>query len=214
MTVSIPFTQNYQDLSTDKGYQFKFMCDRCGNGYMSTFQYNVTGMAGDVLRAASNFLGDMFHKAADSAYDIQRAVGGPAHDKALHAAVEEISPLFIQCQRCGKWVCTQVCFNSQRGECVICTPKMDQEINAIESEATIIQLRNEAIYNTDMKGGVELHSAATVVHCPSCQAVVEGGQKFCGECGAPMSKPKCPQCGVEAPPGKKFCAECGAKLGG
>jgi hypothetical protein len=28
----IQFTRNYQDLSTDQGYQFEFSCDRCGNG--------------------------------------------------------------------------------------------------------------------------------------------------------------------------------------
>jgi len=33
---AIEFTDNYQDLSTDKGFQFKFCCERCGNGYMST----------------------------------------------------------------------------------------------------------------------------------------------------------------------------------
>jgi hypothetical protein len=214
MAVPIPFTDNYQDLSTDKGFQFKFNCERCGNGYMSTFQYNITGMAGDFMRAASNFLGDVFGKAADSAYDIQRAVGGPAHDKALRAAVEEISPLFRQCGRCGQWVCTQVCFNTERNQCAQCSPKMEHEIKAIESEGTIYQLRQQAMYEKDMKGGVELKSAAESVQCPTCKATVEPGQKFCGECGGPMAqaKPKCPQCGTEAAPGKKFCGECGAKL--
>ena len=28
----IQFTENYQDLSTDTGFQFDFKCDRCGNG--------------------------------------------------------------------------------------------------------------------------------------------------------------------------------------
>ena len=42
---SIPFTDNYQDLSSNRGYQFKFMCQKCGNGYMSTFQSNKLGTA-------------------------------------------------------------------------------------------------------------------------------------------------------------------------
>jgi hypothetical protein len=33
----VPFVQNHDDLSTDRGYQFKFHCDKCGNGYMSRF---------------------------------------------------------------------------------------------------------------------------------------------------------------------------------
>src|SRR5947209_8089568 len=33
----IQFVKNYEDLSTDKGFQFKFYCDKCGNGFMSRF---------------------------------------------------------------------------------------------------------------------------------------------------------------------------------
>ena len=31
------FTRNYNDLSTESGFQFEFFCDCCGNGYKSTF---------------------------------------------------------------------------------------------------------------------------------------------------------------------------------
>jgi hypothetical protein len=47
----IQFVRNYDDLSTDRGYQFKFYCDKCGNGYMSRFQPSVIGTAGSLLRA-------------------------------------------------------------------------------------------------------------------------------------------------------------------
>ncbi len=33
--MAIAFVQNYQDLSTDRGYQFKFNCDHCNNGFMT-----------------------------------------------------------------------------------------------------------------------------------------------------------------------------------
>ena len=42
---SIWFTGNYEDLSTDKGYQFKFRCVKCSNGYMSSFQTSALGVA-------------------------------------------------------------------------------------------------------------------------------------------------------------------------
>lgn len=213
MPAHIPFTDNYNDLSTDRGFQFRFNCERCGNGYLSTFQHNVTGMAGDALRAAGSLLGGFFGRAADSAYDIQRAVGGPAHDAALRKAVEEMRPLFHQCQRCGQWVCQDVCWNTQRNQCVNCSPKMDQEIAAIESEATIYQIRDKAMNQADMAGGVELKSAAGPTQCPSCRASVAVGQKFCGECGTNvLAKPKCPSCGAETKPGQKFCGECGGKI--
>jgi hypothetical protein len=34
----IQFTRNFTDHSTDKGYQFEFFCDRCGNGFTSEFK--------------------------------------------------------------------------------------------------------------------------------------------------------------------------------
>src|SRR5213083_2021342 len=102
--VAIRFTGNYEDLSTDRGYQFKFYCEKCGNGYMSTFKTSKMGIAASAAEVAGSLFGGLFGKVSDTAYQIQRAVGGPAHDSALKEAVEEIRPLFKQCTRCGQWV--------------------------------------------------------------------------------------------------------------
>jgi membrane protease subunit (stomatin/prohibitin family) len=48
--------------------------------------------------------------------------------------------------------------------------------------------------------------------CPKCQAVVAAGAKFCGSCGASLAA-SCPKCNTPAEPGSKFCASCGAALG-
>ena len=108
----IPFTGNYEDLSTDRGYQFKFFCEKCQNGYMSSFQGSTAGMLGSAARVASSLFGGVFDSVANSSYEVQRAVGGGAHDAALKAAVEEIAPTFKQCTRCGQWVCQPICWNS------------------------------------------------------------------------------------------------------
>jgi hypothetical protein len=108
----IQFVRNYDDLSTDRGYQFKFHCDKCGNGYMTQFQASTIGMAESVLGVASSFLGG-FGGARNAAYEVQRAVGGKLHDSALAKAVEEARPNFRQCTRCGTWVCHQVCWNAE-----------------------------------------------------------------------------------------------------
>ena len=52
---NIPFTGNYQDLSSNRGFQFKFFCEKCGNGYASTFKANTLGtVAGAASAAASD----------------------------------------------------------------------------------------------------------------------------------------------------------------
>ena len=72
---AIPFTGNYQDLSTDRGFQFKFFCEKCQNGYMSTFQTSKIGMLGSAARAAGSLFGGVFNSVADTTYEVQRAVG-------------------------------------------------------------------------------------------------------------------------------------------
>lgn len=221
MASHVPFTDNVQDLSTDKGFQFKFCCERCGNGYMSAFQSNMVGMAGGALQAASGLLGGVFGRAASSAFEVQRMVGGPQHDAAFRKAVEEVSPEFNQCNRCGQWVCRQICWNGQRNQCTTCSPKMDQEIAAIESDATIHQLRQQGYSgNVDLTGGVRLNSAvggdqsvgAQNLAC-ACGAMVARGAKFCPECGTKIElKHSCPGCGVESAPGAKFCSDCGHRF--
>jgi hypothetical protein len=52
----IQFTRNHTDHSTDKGFQFEFVCDRCGNGFMSEFRASAAGYATSALEAASGLL--------------------------------------------------------------------------------------------------------------------------------------------------------------
>jgi len=205
----IQFVRNHDDLSTDKGYQFKFYCDKCGNGYMSAFQSSLVGTAGSLLRAAGDMFGGIFGQAGNSAYEIQRAVGGPAHDSALRAAVDEVKPNFTQCVRCGHWVCNEVCWNEGRGLCTDCAPKTEVEIAAAQSEAQVEQIR-EKVRAKDQTKDLDLDHAM-VARCPKCKAQTQGG-KFCPECGATLRpKDECGGCGAALKPNAKFCPECGAK---
>jgi hypothetical protein len=203
----IPFTSNYQDLSSQQGFQFKFFCGKCGNGYMSTFQQNRLGAAAQAASAAASLLGGIFGRAAHSAQQIQSMVAGPQHDSALDAAVREIGPLFKQCTRCGQWVCEPVCWNRKAGLCEGCAPDLDEEIAAAQAQAARQQAFQKA-QNVDYLGQRDLAQVAAAV-CPSCGAKTQGG-RFCPECGAGISqKRKCGHCGAEADGTPKFCPECG-----
>jgi hypothetical protein len=205
----IQFVKNYDDISTDRGYQFRFHCDKCGNGYMSRFQASIVGTAGSVLRAAGDFFGGVLGRASSSAYEIQQAVGGKAHDDAFAAAVEEARPRFIQCVRCGDWVCREVCWNTKRGLCTECAPKTEVEIAAAQAAAQVEQIR-EKVRGRDQTRGLDLDTEM-VARCPDCGAECSGG-KFCPECGAVLSqKAGCVKCGAPLEAKARFCPECGAK---
>ncbi len=222
----IQFVQNYQDLSTDKGYQFKFHCDKCGNGFMSEFQTSTLGMAESALRVAGGIFGGFFNTAGNSAYEIQRAIGGHAHDSALETAVQEGKKYFHQCSRCGKWVCPDVCWNGDANMCSECAPKFQQELAAshahAKADAARDQLRQKAA-STNLVGNVDM-SADAVVRvpgpagtgaanmCTSCGTAMGDG-KFCPQCGAERHLMGCPGCKAVVPKGSKFCATCGTRVG-
>ncbi|MBX7219616.1 MAG: zinc ribbon domain-containing protein [Blastocatellia bacterium] len=208
----IRFTANHQDLSTDKGFQFKFFCDKCGNGYMSRFQTSLTGTAGSLLRAAGDLFGGFFHNAANSAYEVQRAVGGKAHDEAFEAAVQEVRQHFHQCTRCGKWVCPEMCWNQTAGLCEDCAPNFEEERAAARAQGARAQLHSLA-HEVKLADAKDILNPAPAT-CPHCHAATTGG-KFCPECGQALHlKQTCPGCQAELKTQAKFCPECGTKIPG
>ncbi|HEX8163656.1 MAG TPA: zinc ribbon domain-containing protein [Pyrinomonadaceae bacterium] len=228
----IRFVRNYDDLSTDRGFQFKFYCDKCGNGYLSAFQTSTLGTAGSLLRAAGDLFGGWASSAGNSAYEIQRQVGGKAHDEALQKAVEEAKQHFHQCSRCGNWVCPEVCWNASAGQCEACAPDYDEELAASHAQAKADAAReqlNEKARATDYASKIDMgagsvlkaptppaqatEAAAPAVRCAACGTEV-GKAKFCPECGEPVRPPRptCGACGHQPEAPTKFCPECGGKM--
>ncbi|HVN03819.1 MAG TPA: zinc ribbon domain-containing protein [Bryobacteraceae bacterium] len=206
----IQFTRNHNDHSTDKGFQFEFFCDRCGNGFMTEFQPSAVGLAGSALRTVGNLFGGVLGSAGSSAYEIERAVQGPAHDRAFHQAVAEAKPNFRQCPKCSRWVCLSVCWNEKRMLCYECAPSLETELAAAQAQATVEQMRQK-VQEQNLTKSLDLTSEAAAM-CPSCGARSQGG-KFCPECGKPLRpKGECPRCGTHVEAGAKFCPECGNKM--
>jgi hypothetical protein len=206
----IQFTRNYTDHSTDKGYQFEFFCDRCGNGFMSEFKASAMGAATSVLRAAGDVFGGIFGQASSSTYEIERAVRGPAHDKAFRDSIEETKPNFRQCPKCTHWACLATCWNQARGMCYDCAPDVQTEIASAQAQSTAQQIR-EKVAAQNLTRDLDLATDAAAI-CPACGARTEGA-KFCPECGKPL-KPKneCSRCGSKVEAKTKFCPECGNKM--
>lgn len=208
----VPFTDNYDDLSNLEGYQFEFRCERCGNGYRSPYQPDVKERGKGFLRAAGSLFGnaglDRLANAADSlSYD--RGTNSKQKDKALAEAVEAVRHNFKQCRGCGNWVCVDVCWNNEVGQCANCSPFVAEEISRAQAAAQVEQIHEKA-RTIDWTEDLDLTSRAKV-KCPSCSATVEGG-KFCPECGEKLSKTAfCSECGTELDAGAKFCTECGTK---
>jgi hypothetical protein len=212
---AVPFTNNYHDISTREGYQYEFYCMRCGNGYKSNFRHSLTGFGGRLARIGGDLLGgELGNKMARVGYDaewLKDSTAGSTNDKRLREAVEDVIPHFEQCHRCGQWVCDEICWNPDRGLCVSCAPKLDQEIAARQAAAQLDQI-DAKVREVDWTTDLNLREQGTAL-CPSC-GQESGGGKFCVHCGgglaaAPDSMKKfCSNCGSQLG-GGKFCAECG-----
>jgi membrane protease subunit (stomatin/prohibitin family) len=210
----IPFVRNHSDLSTDRGFQFEFFCDRCGDGFRSSFQPSATGIAGEALETAGEIFGGLFGTASRIGDRVHSAAWEKAHDKAFARAVEEARPHFVRCPRCTQWVCRASCWNEERGLCKNCAPDVEVEMAAAQVEATIAQGRDAVAAGTyiseaDKKRLTTQRLRAT---CPKCGAPLDAPAKFCPECGAPVQADKfCTSCGQKIPATARFCPECGAQ---
>ena len=209
--VPIPYTDNYRDHSTEAGYQFEFVCERCGNGYKSGFKPSALGIGGKALRTLGGIFGGKLSQAGYGAGGLQDLTESQAKDKALLEAVEECRPLFNQCHRCGQWVCKEICWNTEFNLCVGCAPKLEQEMAASQSDARLSQVRGK-IQTVDWTGGIDVEHQQVAL-CPHCGAEAAPSAKFCASCGQALTMPvTCAKCGHESPRGTKFCPECGEKL--
>jgi len=206
----IQFTRNHTDHSTDKGYQFEFFCDRCGNGFRSEFKASVIGVAGSALRTVGNLFGGFLGSVGSTSYEMERAAQGTGRDMAFRAAVEEAKPNFKQCPKCTHWVCQSTCWNNKRMLCYDCAPDIDTELASAQVHTQVDQMKQK-LQEIDLTKGMNLTAEATA-SCPHCGAHTQGS-KFCPECGKALrAKNECNRCGTVAEAGTKFCPECGNKM--
>jgi len=216
MSDKIEFTRNYSDLSTDRGFQFEFVCDRCGTGYRTRFQPSTVGMVSGALDAASSLFGGFLGRAADLGERARSATWQKAHDEAFGKAVQEVKPDFVQCPRCSSWVCRKSCWNNDKGLCKECAPDLGVEMAAAQADRTVEEIwahskmaeaDREMLKEKSWREGVR----AT---CPKCNAPLAGHVKFCPECGTKIQgEAHCAGCGAKLSAGAKFCPECGTKTG-
>jgi DNA-directed RNA polymerase subunit M/transcription elongation factor TFIIS len=204
------FTRNYIDHSNEQGFQFEFHCDKCRNGYRSSFQVNKASMVTSLIKSASGLLGGVLNNASWGADQVKDMLRGPAWDAAFKEAVEEIRPLLHQCTRCGSWVCPQVCWNEERALCETCAPNLQEEAAQIQARVAVDQLQKQA-RETDQTQGQDI-ATPQMAACPHCNSHIAPGTKFCSACGQALrvdTQAQCRKCGSKLAGNAKFCGNCG-----
>ena len=217
------FTRNYNDLSSEAGFQFEFFCDCCGNGVKSTFvpsttygKHEKTQKVGRLASSIGGFLGgaaNEFGWAVDRAGENIRGNWGAdtpeyrkEYEAAFDSAQEEVMGLFHKCPSCNKWVCDD-CWNEEEGLCTDCAPREAGYVAKARNEAMRRNIDSEAETAQVWQG--KLEKKTTI--CPACGKPAGDG-RFCNNCGAPLSTIRCPNCGAQVALGVKFCSECGSPI--
>lgn len=217
------FTRNYEDNSTEAGFQFTFYCDLCQDGYKSSFIESETykksrGLRG--LAQGAGVLGNLFGgRLGNLGYSLERGGGvlserfdgmspewQKEHEKAFEHAKNEAQCHFHRCHGCRQWVCDS-CYNEDETLCTECAPRQEITVAKARAEAMRRNIDDAAETATVWQGNIE--SKTTV--CPVCGKPAGIG-KFCSNCGASLAMAVCPKCGMKNAQGVRFCNQCGASM--
>ncbi len=179
------FVSRYDNLSNDRGTQFRFYCDKCGRTHVTEFSASVSGITSNVLSTLARFVGGTVGTAALKAREVDDVIRrNRSPDAAFNKAVESAKQFFRQCSRCGKWVCLTDCWNNRASTCKECTPD-------------------------------SVSQAYSTVLCPSCHAKNPPESKYCTTCGTTLASTTaagaCPNCGGKIA-NEKFCPACGRQV--
>lgn len=217
------FTRNYQDNSTEAGFQFTFYCDNCQDGYKSSFIESETYKKGRGLRGlaqGASMLGSLLGGrvsslgyAAGRGGDIlsERFTGmtpewQKEHERAFEQTQNEAQQHFHRCHSCHQYVC-DACHNEDEGMCVSCAPRQEIAVAKARADAMKRNIQEAGAGATVWQGKIE--SKTTV--CPTCGKPAGTGQ-FCNNCGASMELAVCGRCGAKNAQGVRFCNNCGAAM--
>ncbi|MGI5892110.1 MAG: zinc ribbon domain-containing protein [Bacillota bacterium] len=217
------FTRNYEDNSTEAGFQFTFYCDICNDGFKSSFVESETFKRGRGLRGLTrgiSVLGGIVGGAARNiGYSLER--GGDIlserfdgmspewhkeHEKAFEHAQNEAQRHFHRCHGCHQYVC-DACYNEDEGFCTDCAPRQEIYVAKARAEAMRRNIDEAGDSATVWKGTIE--SKTTI--CPVCGKPAGTG-KFCNNCGASMEMKECAKCGAKNAQTVKFCNNCGSPM--
>ena len=217
------FTRNYEDNSTDSGFQFTFFCDICKDGYKSSFIESDTYKKGSFLKGlgegasiVGSFLGGRNMNVGNTTrsgvnvlserFEGKSPEWRKEHERAFERAQNEAKQHFHRCPNCISYVCDQ-CLNEDAGLCTKCAPRQEIYVAKVAADAMKRNIDSAATKATVWQGTIE--SKTTI--CPSCGKPAGSG-KFCNNCGASMELKECPRCGAKNALTVRFCNNCGQNL--
>ncbi|MDU4960722.1 MAG: zinc ribbon domain-containing protein [Sporomusaceae bacterium] len=198
------FVRNYDDFSSERGYQFEFYCDRCGTTFRIEFQ---SPFRDDLLFGTDNGgSGVRFSPDPDPLTPVRASAHWrQAHERAFHRAIVEARSDFIQCPRCCRWVCRKNCWNNQKSLCKDCSPDFGIDTLPATGFSEPSEEWQQPLPSPSAAGKL-------FTSCPNCEALLPASVKFCPDCGTKIQLTShCSECGAPLGQNHQYCLDCGAK---
>ena len=217
------FTRNYQDNSTDAGFEFTFNCDVCNDGYKSGFIESSTFKK----KKTSRLLGQGANLVGNITGGVMKTIGGTAqqggnvmsqqfegktpewhkeHEQAFDLAQNESRPHFHRCPGCNSYSCDH-CWNEDATLCIKCAPR--QEVAIAQAHAAAVKRDIDKAGQSAVGWEGKIEGKTTI--CPTCGKPAGTG-KFCNNCGTSLELKECPKCGAKNAQSVRFCNNCGENL--
>ncbi|MDR1773422.1 MAG: zinc ribbon domain-containing protein [Clostridioides sp.] len=217
------FTRNYQDNSTEAGFQFTFYCDTCNDGFKSSFIESETykkrkgaRLLGQGISLVGGLvggkIGNIAYRAERGSDILSERFEGRSpewqkeHENAFARAQNEAKNHFHRCPNCNRYMCEH-CWNEDEGLCVDCAPR--QEVYVAQARAQAMKRNIDKAGEVATVWNGEIESKTTI--CPICGKPAGNG-KFCNNCGASLELKECPNCKTKNAQNVKFCNNCGYNL--
>ena len=217
----IRFTANHQDLSTDRGYQFKFLCDKCGNGYMSRFQPSLTGTAGGLFARPEISSVESFRAQATALTRFNAQSGAKRTTARSRKRSRKLRFISSNALAAANGF-ARMCAGTRRpGLCEGCAPDFEEDFAANKAQAMSQAAQNqlyEKARQTDYASATDMSAGAS---CPERDArvplvwsedhrqqILSGVRRTACKSNSlvrdadfePEGAPKfCPECGVKMP---------------
>ena len=215
------FVKNFDDMSDQNGFQFKFKCDICQDGFMTKYRQ------APYAKAKGLFGGRQQHRQQlrRELLGVWATARGELHPRRATCTIPNGAKLtkrlwtmlqrkrgadFTKCPGCTKYV-DATCWNEQGLMCVECSPRQAITVQKARAQAFGQKAAESMMaqdYSAEIKGAEEVK-----ILCSKCGKPTSSG-KFCEVCGAPLDKSACPNCGQKVSATARFCNNCGQKLSG
>lgn len=174
-------SRKYIDLSTEQGFQFKFLCETCDWTFSTEFQPYKWYKLSEKVEKTNFITKHLIPKGEELSEQARLKVWQDAHDKDFVESVKEIETQLIKCPNCFKWVCRQNCWKDNTCYTCFVNPQTNRPLELISCPLCGSGQQSNTKFCTEC--GSHLAPLILEINCSKCGTELQPNAQFCSQCG-------------------------------